>query len=224
MPLLHKNIHDEKHYSLILGDTRSVPASPEIVTSNIKGKRRLQTPKRSVKYVEMVEVYETISLDEMTMDERARTWYSKKDLKRIKADLVPTARLMGAGKISQDDEEHCTRGLEIRTRVGCEQRKINKRRGWDAVLNEQDRQRAIGDNDTEALASAYIQANMPCRKAALMTGLRDELMEYPKNALVEPPQAPPADKKATNRKTYLMTFLKRSTNNGRVNDNKTTCS
>ena len=160
--------------------------------------------KKTVAFAAYVDNHETIALTDMTEQEQLECWYTKEELKDIKVVMTQTVRMMVSGKLDDDTDEYCSRGLDINTTAGCAKRRQNKRMGWDAVLNEQTKQHEkamqrkqqqqhSGDDsscvdsrlvlDDEAIAAAYVQANLHCRKAAIMNGLRDELQSLRINNL-----------------------------------------
>ena len=185
----------------------SLSASSSTSSSSVSSLRSTNKKKnKSVSFAPYVDIHETIALADMTQQEHRDCWYTKKQLKEIKVVLTQTVRMMVSGKLDQDTDEYCARGLDIRTTAGCAKRRQNKRMGWDAVLNEQSKQyeKAMqrkqqqhedddDDDDSsvdsrlvlddEAIATAFIQANLHCRKAALMNGLRDELQSLRINNL-----------------------------------------
>jgi len=74
----------------------------------------------------------------------------------------------------ENEEDHCFRGLEYRTREGARRRQTNKITAITAVLDEQDRQIYEGIWDPEALADVYRQNSAHCIDSAFLLGLRDE--------------------------------------------------
>jgi len=217
MPLLMKNLYEDKRYALLLrnrpssvaeietqtstkepqppatptptttttptpsaaatsSSTTSTSSPPQVVVEQSTTNNGKTKQKKTVSFHRYVEVKDTIALSDMTEEEHRDTWYTKHELKTVKGLLAMTVRMMVSGKLDDGDtDEHCARGLEIRTSAGCQKRRANKRRGWEAVLGEQARQFNRGMTDDEAISRAFIQANLICRKAALMNGLKDEL-------------------------------------------------
>lgn len=182
MPLFTNKTMEDKRYGLLLQNHRH--SVSEIATTEVPkiGKRPLHktVPKTTsrpagVHFNEMVEVRAHIHVNDYTDEEYTDSWFSRKELKDLKGCLGITVRMMVSGNLEEDTDEYCSRGLEIRTSAGCEQRKMNKRRGWDAALGEQERQQTRCIDDPELIASAFIQATAASRKIALMNGLRDEL-------------------------------------------------
>jgi hypothetical protein len=101
-------------------------------------------------------------------------WYDKKDFEQIKKGFAPTVRIMSQIDPNIDDEEHCSRGLEYRTRVGANARREQKWNALNAVLDEQDRQREMGICNTDLLCQIYLTENLLSRLNALQLGKQDE--------------------------------------------------
>jgi hypothetical protein len=68
----------------------------------------------------------------------------------------------------------CTQGIECFTREGARRRKENKRKAWDAVIQEQELQDRVGVVDPEMLAAIYRYHTFNCQIAAARVGLADE--------------------------------------------------
>ena len=73
-----------------------------------------------------------------------------------------------------DNEEHCSRGLEYRTREGAAARRANKWNAREAVLNEQHRQRELEIRNEKLLCQIYVAENCHSRLNALKLGIEDE--------------------------------------------------
>ena len=101
----------------------------------------------------------------------------------MKRSFQPTVLRMMANTLTEEDalgEEHCTRGLEYRTRVGAKKRMKNKFNGTASVLHEQDRQLFENCKDDLALAKAYQSVNFHCAAEARALGEQDaiDIEEY----------------------------------------------
>jgi hypothetical protein len=160
---------------------------PEILpsTKNIKSSLKTKpsgTERRRVLFKETVSVRPITHIDDMSEERIHAVWYDKKDFEDIKKGIVSTVRLMmscqeGNGDSSSsviDNEEHCSRGLEYRTRDGASARRENKWNALNAVLDEQDRQKELGIQNEKLLSQIYITENRRSRLNALQLGIQDE--------------------------------------------------
>ena len=130
--------------------------------------------RRRVHFKETVSVRPITHVDNIPEEEIAAIWFCKKDFEDIKRSFATTLRLISYGEFKGDDEEHCSRGLEFRTRAGALQRRDNKWNALNAVLDEQDRQKELGINNDKLLSQIYITENRHCRQAAFKLGLCDQ--------------------------------------------------
>lgn len=135
------------------------------------------TPKkiqyRRVQFKETVAVRPIVHIDNMSKEDISATWFSKNDFDIIKRSFASTVRMLTYGELSGDDDEHCARGLEFRTRNGALERRENKWNALNATLDEQDRQRELGISNDQLLSQIYITENKHCRIAALNLGQCD---------------------------------------------------
>eukprot|EP00543_Licmophora_paradoxa_P008844 CAMPEP_0202457970 /NCGR_PEP_ID=MMETSP1360-20130828/18822_1 /ASSEMBLY_ACC=CAM_ASM_000848 /TAXON_ID=515479 /ORGANISM="Licmophora paradoxa, Strain CCMP2313" /LENGTH=240 /DNA_ID=CAMNT_0049078223 /DNA_START=27 /DNA_END=749 /DNA_ORIENTATION=+ len=131
-------------------------------------------PKRHIRWNEDVTVKCIEHVNDMTDEEISDVWWTKEDFHYMKATFAITVRRIMNGVYLGDDDEHCSRGLEYRTRDGALCRRNNKLLGLLAVLEEQDRQVATCEYSDVRIACEYMKANKKCRKEALHMGLYDE--------------------------------------------------
>jgi hypothetical protein len=153
-------------------------------TKNIKSSLKSKpsgTQRRRVLFKETVSVRPITHIDDMSDERIQAVWYDKKDFEDIKKGIVGTVRLMmscqeGDGESSCviDNEEHCSRGLEYRTREGASARRENKWNALNAVLDEQDRQKELGIQNEKLLCQIYVTENRRSRLHALQLGIQDE--------------------------------------------------
>ena len=151
---------------------------PEGLTIVENVKRTVKpTPKKSerrrVQFKETVAVRPIVHVDNMSEDDISAIWFSKADFDIMKKSFASTVRMLTFGEFSGDNDEHCARGLEFRTRNGALERRENKWNALNATLDEQDRQRELGISNELLLSQIYITENKHCRIAALNLGLRD---------------------------------------------------
>lgn len=114
-------------------------------------------------------------LNTMSEEDIEQIWYSHYDYDDIKASFEYTVFMMDAGEAKTvENDEHTTRGLEMRTEEGAWARFEHKRDAYNAVLDEQDRQWNDGEDDAEAIAAACLEVTESAAKGALERGLGDE--------------------------------------------------
>ena len=117
-------------------------------------------------------------MTKITKDQVKNVWLSADELMVMKRSFQPTVQRMMANTLTDEDamgEEHCTRGLEYRTRVGAKKRMKNKFNGTASVLHEQDRQIFENCKDDLALAKAYQSVNFHCAAEARALGEQDAI-------------------------------------------------
>jgi hypothetical protein len=148
--------------------------------SNIKSSLTILNSSRTEQRRRNVAFKDTVSVRPIThvkdlSEEMIRTiWYNKKDFEDMKKSFASTVRIMSQIDPNIDNEEHCSRGLEYRTRVGANARRENKWNALNAVLDEQDRQQEMGVSNEKLLCQLYVTDNCICRLKALKLGIQDE--------------------------------------------------
>ena len=111
----------------------------------------------------------------MTEEDIEQIWYSHYDYDDIKASFEYTVFMMDAGEAKTvENDEHTTRGLEMRTEEGAWARFEHKRDAYNAVLDEQDRQWNDGLDDPELISQCCLEVSRSAAKGALERGLSDE--------------------------------------------------
>jgi len=153
--------------------------------------------KKSVSFHPDVIMIEMLHHKNFTDEERRQYWHNKVDLLLIKQDIIPIVYWMRSGiKLSKqdihddddkydecrddNDDDYCTRGLEHRVYDRAMERKGHRIQGRDAVLEEQERQLALGmrfRNDN-AIAFRYASVSNYCAFKAHEVGILDEIDSY----------------------------------------------
>lgn len=114
-------------------------------------------------------------LNTMSEDDIEQIWYSHYDYDDIKASFEYTVFMMDAGEAKTvENDEHTTRGLEMRTEEGAWARFEHKRDAYNAVLDEQDRQWNDGEDDPEQISACCLEVSTSAAKGALERGLGDQ--------------------------------------------------
>ena len=129
--------------------------------------------KKTVSFAPQAAVYRTTHVNDYSNEEYDAVWYSPKEIDLVKAECALTVTMMQTCT-SLHTEMYCSRGLEYRTPIGQEMRRMNKLNGLVAVLNEQDRQYDENEYDPDAIACIYKQVTQHCQDDAHQLALRDE--------------------------------------------------
>ena len=117
------------------------------------------------------------TFESWTVAEKSKVWWTQRDLKQFKIDMKKIMRQLAEGKRRNEDdtEDLCSRGLEIRTRVGSARRLHIKEQAKTAIMRAQFFQQREGFNDPMYLAELYGRYSRQCIQAALTRGAADEL-------------------------------------------------
>jgi hypothetical protein len=130
--------------------------------------------KETIRFKDTVCVREIAPLA-CTTEEKEQLWYSRTELDAIKESNRATAQWMELnGGESRDDELHCTRGLENKTRVGARRRRAIRRAASRVVFEEQAYQQEVGFDDCDAIAKIYYELSMEAHRSARIAALKDE--------------------------------------------------
>lgn len=114
-------------------------------------------------------------LNTMSEEDIEQIWYSHYDYDDIKASFEYTVFMMDAGEAKTvENDEHTTRGLEMRTEEGAWARFEHKRDAYNAVLDEQDRQWNDGEDDPEQIAALCLEVTESAAKGARERGQFDQ--------------------------------------------------
>ena len=157
------------------------------VKSCMKIYGRKTTTKKSVTFANMAKVKYTLRLDEYSDMEKHATWYTSEELRHVREEARQTVKAIASTATSvmmvvaadtcisnnTDKVRHCTRGLEHRAPKLWARRKQLRAMARDAVLDEQDEQRIIGENDADRLCQIYQECTYQARCAAIIMGTSD---------------------------------------------------
>ena len=176
-------------------DSEQTTADVQTETNNNK---KISTKKVSF-YCNVAVIY-TLHLDDYSEEEMKDCFYGSLELKRIRKQAKATVRYImssSSSTSSEDDEfssssssstedvedeedlcqeqqSHCTRGLEYCTPALRELRSQVKMLAREAVLDEQEYQQMAGVADPERLATVYKDQTNESLYAAMMIGKSDE--------------------------------------------------
>jgi len=159
----------------------SVTVGVEKEPDSLSSKKNDSSSGRKVRFNRVVRHREVRHLKDYSKEERAAIWNTPVDYQMIRAVIKSTVLMMMKGeRVSEDDEDFCTRGLEFRTKAGSKVRSRNKIRSRAAVLNEQELQLDEGFCDPQFLAMASMEESRECKELALLRATNDErcIQEY----------------------------------------------
>jgi hypothetical protein len=120
-------------------------------------------------------VLEIENLEQISKEECSMIWFSREEFHVIKNNYQEIILKMRNKELLRDTDEHCTRGLECRSKAGSKRRRDTQLNGLLAVLGEQERQQRDGVEEPETLAVMYRQFSYHSQQAATNMGRRDEL-------------------------------------------------
>lgn len=124
--------------------------------------------------LEKNEVFDVPHIDDMSDQEIATIWYDRPDYDAMKQSFIPIIKKMMRGAKVEETESETIRGLEFRTRDGALKRQHNKIQSIHSVLDEQDRQLALGIHDVEKISEIYRETSQHCKCSARDLGEMDE--------------------------------------------------
>jgi hypothetical protein len=113
-------------------------------------------------------------IDNYTDKQYSNTWFLEEELQEIFDHCVETVTKMISGCPLEESKGYCSRGLEYKTPTGAKTRKQNKTKGWQVVLDEQERQRCLGISDPERISKLYHRIGADSRRAYRLLGIKDQ--------------------------------------------------
>ena len=179
MPIFSPQQQRPQH-KLIGPPVQRIPSAEIDLTAT---KRSKQTPvvvvRKSVSWDETVIVRRHIHVNDLTKDERSKTWYTRSQFVDIKRDIAITIKAFKKG-VELPPNMSTFRGLESRTRAGAMARKANKLEAWVVVLDEQNRQRRVRINNDVTIGLIYAAKCAQCLKEAQRVANEDaaEALEF----------------------------------------------
>ncbi|KAL3922753.1 MAG: hypothetical protein SGILL_002030 [Bacillariaceae sp.] len=133
------------------------------------------TQKKGITFNSRVSVRRTIHVANYTEAEIEACWFTSKEYNEIRTSLRDTLLLVEEGKVTDDCETFCRRGLECFSKEGMDGRRRRRTKAKFAVFDEQDRQFDQDEEmDDEKIGKAYRKRNKASRDIALIIGLVDE--------------------------------------------------
>ena len=134
-----------------------------------------QRQRRRVHFASEVQIETVPRLSALPKSEIEARWLTPSESKRIEEICRTTVRMMMAGQvIPKDDDDYCTRGLEIRTKLGARRRYQKRDAARRALLRAQHFQQREGFIDEQYLAELYQGYTTTCGNEAYRRGLSDQ--------------------------------------------------
>mmetsp|Transcript_16856 Transcript_16856/g.25760 ORF Transcript_16856/g.25760 Transcript_16856/m.25760 type:complete len:184 (-) Transcript_16856:44-595(-) len=127
-------------------------------------------PRVAVRFAELHIVKQIPNRHDFSADEKDATWYSKKEMSRVKYDTMVSLRAMNS---QPNADIGCTRGLEMISKKGFEERRRKRRCIRAAVFGEQEKQRLNGYIDDQAIAAASENISFAPKVCAAEYGIND---------------------------------------------------
>ena len=150
-------------------------AAPSIPKINRVAESPVSNQRRRVRFAPEDRIETVPHLSEMTESELDARWLTSSECKQIKSGCKITVHMMMAGQsIPKNDDAFCTRGLEIRTKLGARQRYAKRDKARRALFRAQHFQQREGFLDEQYLSELYMRYTAACCKEAFLRGLSDQ--------------------------------------------------
>jgi hypothetical protein len=168
--------HRHQHYRCDHGPL--APPAKKIVQLEIPAGNPREVAFSSTVKVQLIPHFADYSKDEV-----ASLWLTANDWDEIIKDCKETMRRMMMMKmmtitptanLPRDDQAHCSRGLEIKSKNGPNQRHVKRDRARKALLKAQEFQQREGICDPLYLAELYASCTAACQDEAFQQGLADQ--------------------------------------------------
>lgn len=120
-------------------------------------------------------------LNDLSEGEILATWIQPEDYLDFRSHCIATVKKMMRGELTQEDidnELHCPRGLEGKTREGSTTRREHKLDSIAAVMEEQAMQWNEDVFDEDAIMEVYTHYTVPCAEIAHKLALEDAEAAY----------------------------------------------
>jgi hypothetical protein len=126
-----------------------------------------------VSFAEDAIVHEIERVDDLSAQEIENIWFTKNDFREIRFRDAAIVIQIVRQTVQEDDDNHCIRGLEGRTPIASDHKKLKFIETIYVVLDEQERQFASGVSNPNKIASLYRKSTKACAKAAKHQGRTD---------------------------------------------------
>jgi hypothetical protein len=135
--------------------------------------RAKKTTKR-VSFAPDITAMETMCIDDYTMEEIDRTWYTEEDMLRISEECFLILEKTGEKTSLRKSERYCFRGLEPHSKIGSILKNKSRQTAIKLVLEEQQRLlKRKGVADIDSLYKVYHNTTSSSQMWAQVVGSRD---------------------------------------------------
>jgi hypothetical protein len=129
---------------------------------------------KSVDFSVDTEVHEITALSELSEGDMSRIWYRSADFERMKQESGVTLEKAKNDEPIIEEEGHCMRGLEGKTKFGARRRRNNKLKALDAVWTQQISLWRKKMEDPIAIANALKPHSLNSKFPAMEAAIDDE--------------------------------------------------
>jgi hypothetical protein len=128
------------------------------LNDTVKRRQHNQRAKKTkhLSFAPYIEAIETMCLDDYTMEEIDRTWYTEEDMLRISEECFIILEKTGEQTSLRNNERYCIRGLEPHSKIGSIIKNKSRHTAIKLVLEEQQRLlKEKGVVDVDSLYKVY---------------------------------------------------------------------
>eukprot|EP00535_Pseudo-nitzschia_heimii_P001039 CAMPEP_0197187500 /NCGR_PEP_ID=MMETSP1423-20130617/15957_1 /TAXON_ID=476441 /ORGANISM="Pseudo-nitzschia heimii, Strain UNC1101" /LENGTH=198 /DNA_ID=CAMNT_0042639081 /DNA_START=140 /DNA_END=736 /DNA_ORIENTATION=- len=165
-------IHDSSEISI---SSHDVYYDPKTIRAPLHeaAAATLHENRKRVSFDDMDTVYEIPNLKDFTRREKKKSWYTLKDMNRMKDDVRNDAKVLEFGILIRGT---CVsnRGIECRTRAGAIRKRQLRMDVYAAVFDEIEFQRREGFIDEEVIADTYFVVSLESAREAHLVAKQDE--------------------------------------------------
>lgn len=137
----------------------------------------MKESRKRVSFLPRVSVRKHLHLNDMTDEELSLSYYREQELATMRHESMKIIKLLNAGiekgRVAEEKNGLCYRGLEFSTKVGAHLRAVHKYTAWDVVEFEQERQWERHQSDSDVLASVYHMCTEDSAVLAHLLALQD---------------------------------------------------
>lgn len=153
--------------------TKSTPPTSSQVIGTSREFLIATKSKKKLRFSNDVHVKATISLKDISPQERSQAWFSRQEFLDITEECCKQIRMIENGKVLKS-KKYCSRGLEAHTRVCAKSKQMTRASSIDAVLSEQDCQRTAHIQDPHSIGCLYHAASASSQLWATCAALNDQ--------------------------------------------------
>jgi hypothetical protein len=162
----HDPVPSEQPWDVNVSLTASNHFKDDLVKAKPQGK--------SVYFSIDTKVYKITALSELSEEDLSLIWYRNDDFERIKKESAVIMEKYKNDEPIIEEEGHCMRGLEAKTKFGARRRKNNKLKALDAVWTQQVSLWRRKMEDPVSIANAYKPHSLNSKFPAIEAAIEDE--------------------------------------------------